>query len=259
MSPPTLREPAEAAVRAAPTDKAPMAPEDTLRLVHELQVHQVELEMQNEELRHAQAELAESRDRLAELYDLAPTGYLTLDDGATIREANLTAAALLGVERRQFAGQEFIHFVAPESQDTFCHHQRAVFSSDENQICEMVLRRADGTTFPAQMETIRVEGPATRVRLCRCVISDLTVRRQAGAELQKHRQHLEELVRDRTARLEATIGQLRASNAELEHFNRAMVERELRMIELKKEVNALCAQAGQLPRYPLECDKEPPA
>ena len=88
---------------------------------------------------------------------------------------------------------------------------------------------------------------------------DITDRRKAEAELARHREHLEELVNERTAELEAANVQLRAGNEELARFNRAMVGRELRMIELKKEINALCAQAGQPPRYPLDFGKDSPS
>ena len=87
---------------------------------------------------------------------------------------------------------------------------------------------------------------------------DITERRKAEAELARHREHLDELIQERTAALAEANAQFRASNEELERFNRAMVGRELRMIELKQEVNALCAQAGQPPRYPLDFEKERP-
>jgi len=87
---------------------------------------------------------------------------------------------------------------------------------------------------------------------------DITERRKAEAELARHREHLEELVHERTVQLEAANVQLRASNEELARFNRGMVGRELRMIELKKEVNELCLQAGLPPRYHLDFEKERP-
>ena len=80
---------------------------------------------------------------------------------------------------------------------------------------------------------------------------DITERERAEAELAKHREHLEELVKERTRQLET-------ANVELTRFNQAMVGRELRMIELKKEINALCAQSGQPPRYPADLQEEPP-
>ena len=81
--------------------------------MHELQVHQIELEMQNEELRRAQETIAESRDRYADLYDFAPVGYFTLDPQGLILEVNLTGARLLGAPRDSLLRKPFILFVAP--------------------------------------------------------------------------------------------------------------------------------------------------
>lgn len=178
-----------------------MSAEGTQRLVHELQVHQIELEMQNEELRRAQLELAQSRDRFADLYDFAPVGYLTLDADAVIRQANLTASALLGTERQRLVGKAFTRFVARDSQDVFYRHQRTVLGSDQKQTCELRLRRADGSTYPAQLEATRSEDPATRLRECRCVISDITPRKQAEAAMRQLNETLEQRVAERTQAL----------------------------------------------------------
>src|ERR1700687_1080288 len=86
--------------------------EETQRLFHELQVHQIELEMQNAELRRAQEELELSRNKYAELYDFAPVGYFVFDTRGLIREVNLTGAKLLGIERRRLVNKPFISFVA---------------------------------------------------------------------------------------------------------------------------------------------------
>ena len=97
-----LRQRAEAALAekaGSASDVSLLSPEDVKELIHELQVHQIELEMQNEELRRAQVALEESRDRYVDLYDYAPVGYFTLDKNALILEANLSGADLLGIER----------------------------------------------------------------------------------------------------------------------------------------------------------------
>jgi PAS domain-containing protein len=88
--------------------------EDTQRLVHELRVHQIELELQNEELQEAREELEAGLQRYSDLYDFAPTGYLTLDSQGTIRKANLAGARLLGLERGRLVGVRFGVFVASE-------------------------------------------------------------------------------------------------------------------------------------------------
>src|SRR5215469_15402323 len=114
-SPRRLREQAEAAWQGQGRDPATILPEDSGALVHELEVHQIELELQNEELRRAQSELEESRDQLRDLYDFAPVGYLTLSEDTVILRANLRAAALLGVERGALIGKRFSRFLADES------------------------------------------------------------------------------------------------------------------------------------------------
>ena len=82
----TLSEPAEATAQAEPPEVERMRPDEIRKLVHELQVHQVELELQNEELRRTQIELHDSRDQYADFYDFVPIGYVTLEDQGTIRE-----------------------------------------------------------------------------------------------------------------------------------------------------------------------------
>ena len=103
-----------------------MPEQDVQKLVHDLQVHQVELEMQNDELRRTQAALEEARDRFADLYDFAPLALLTLSQGGEVLEANLAAASLLGLERKDLIHQKFSRFIPAEAQDTFYLYCRQV-------------------------------------------------------------------------------------------------------------------------------------
>ena len=122
-----LRRQAEALLRTTDRDVAAMPVKDVQQLVHELQVHQVELTLQNEELRRTQVALEAARDRYMELYDCAPVGYLTLDLRGTILGANLPACKLLGVNRKDLLGEPAIRFVAARDQAVFLRHLREPF------------------------------------------------------------------------------------------------------------------------------------
>src|SRR5271157_3652571 len=100
-----------------PENIDPLSPEETRRTLHELRVHQIELEMQNEELRRVQVELEDSRASYVDLYDFAPVGYCTLSEQGLILKANLTAASLLGVPRSALVGERFTRFIVPEDED----------------------------------------------------------------------------------------------------------------------------------------------
>ena len=118
---------------AVALDNAPQAPEDLQpqRALHELRVHQIELEMQNEELRRAHEELEASRARYVDLYDMAPVGYLTLGEPGLILEANLTAAKLLGVARGALVKQPLPSFILPEDQDILYLHRKTLLETGE--------------------------------------------------------------------------------------------------------------------------------
>src|SRR5450756_458967 len=117
---------------------------DIATVVHDLRVHQIELEMQNQELRRARLELQASREKYFELFDLAPVGYLTLSDESIVRDANLTAARLLGVERQQLVEKPFTAFIFAPDQDVYYRHQRKLEQTGEPQACELRLRRVGG-------------------------------------------------------------------------------------------------------------------
>ena len=114
-----LRQRAEQILNQESADRKAFPGGDIQELIHELQVHQIELEMQNEELRRTQIELEDSRNKYFDLFDLAPIGYLVLNQEGLIQEVNLTAADLLGFDRRYLIKRGFSQFIAPDFQDVF--------------------------------------------------------------------------------------------------------------------------------------------
>jgi PAS domain-containing protein len=118
-----LRKRAEDVVREkdalSPENIESMSPAEIRRMVHELRVYQIELEMQNEELRRAQVETSTAQARYFDFYDLAPVGYATVSEKGMILEANLTAAKLLGVVRSTLVQQSITQFILPEDQDIY--------------------------------------------------------------------------------------------------------------------------------------------
>lgn len=174
----TLRQRAEARLRTSPADIAGMPTEDIQSLVHELQVHQIELEIQNEELRQAQIELGDSRDRYSNLYEYAPAGYLTLDQHGKIRQANLSASRLLEVDRKDLVGAKFPDFIDRQGQDEWYFHRQAVFAGAAKQTCELPLRTAND-----QLIWVRLESEAAPAETgggqCRTVLLDVTDRKRA--------------------------------------------------------------------------------
>jgi PAS domain S-box-containing protein len=151
-----LRNRAEKSLRKQSADLGKSPVKDVQKLVEELRVHQIELEMQNEELRKAQVELAESRDRYFDLYDFAPVGYFTLDEKGLIVEANLAGANLLGFERASLIKKGFSQFVAPGSQDAFYSHRKQALETGTKQVSELELKRKKDRSFYAQLQSIAV-------------------------------------------------------------------------------------------------------
>ena len=156
---------------------------DQKKLIHELQVHQIELEMQNEELKRAREEVEEVLAKYTDLYDFAPVGYLTFDEKGLISELNLTAARLLGIERSFLVNKPFSSFIQRELQDRFYLHLQEVLETSAKQICELVLKKKDGTSFDAQLESIVVQ--AKGCRLVHSVLTDISARRQTEEAIQR--------------------------------------------------------------------------
>jgi len=155
-----------------------LSPEETRRMFHDLRVHQIELKMQNEELRTTQEALDASLARYVDLYEFAPVGYVTLNEQGLILEANLTAATLLGLSRSNLVKQPITGFILREDQDIYYWHRKQFFESGERQECELRMVKKDGATFWAQLDTIAVTNP-TCGPVCSVMINNITIRKQA--------------------------------------------------------------------------------
>ncbi len=152
---------------------------DVHRLFHGLQVHQVELEMQNSELQEARNRMEALLEKYTDLYDFAPVGYLSLDERGQILEVNLTGAALLGPGRSWLINRRLQSFVTPASRPVFLAFLKRVFAGDGKQVCEAALLREDGTSFWADFHgrsAAPVDGPQ---RWCRVAVSDITILKRA--------------------------------------------------------------------------------
>ena len=155
------------------------------KLIHELRVHQIELEMQNEELRRIQFELRTSRDRYADLYDFAPVGYFTVSHSGIILESNLTGANMLETDRNDLIGKPFSHFVTSDAQDTWYLHCRKIFDTKARQTCELRLAKKSGTEFHARLDSMIPSDKQENPDCFRTAASDITDLKQAEASLQE--------------------------------------------------------------------------
>ena len=158
-------------------DLSTLPPAAAQRLLHDLQVHQIELELQNEELRQSQDALEASRARYFDLYNLAPVGYFTLDDKGLIVEVNLTGATLLGVARGALAAQSFSRFVTADAADSFYLHHRQLLFTGKPQAFELRLSRKGDAPFTAWIEAT-VGAADSGARICHVIINDITERKK---------------------------------------------------------------------------------
>ncbi|AXS81529.1 PAS domain S-box protein [Dechloromonas sp. HYN0024] len=192
---------------------------ELLRLVHELQVHQIELEMPNSALTEAHATLYSVLSRYTELYDFAPVGYFTVDRQGRIIRVNLAGAQILGSDRSSLVGRLFADFVAPGSRADFGNVLTRVGTSADRQSCELALHNVGEPAAPSH---IHIDVVAAEIALFfNGVMIDISERRRTEAELETYRSHLEDLVDQRTAQIADLNGQLEQRVAEAEAANRA--------------------------------------
>ena len=187
------------------TAETPLSPTEAepLKLLHELQVHQAELEMQNAELRHAREELETALERYTDLYDFAPVGYFTLDRVAVIRDMNLTGAALLGIERSRLIGRRFDSFVSEEGRPAFTAFLAKLAESRERETYEAPLTQNGGRLLHVQIQGTSAESG----KEARLAVMDISERKRMEAKLE-----------GLNTALAARAAELENSNIELETF-----------------------------------------
>ena len=182
----------------APADPESTLPTWAVEMLHELRVHQIELEMQNEELRRSEVKLEEARARYFDLYELAPLGYFTLDEFGVILEANLYAASRLGVSRAALVWQPFNRFIFREDQDSYYLHRRRLSEIGSAETWDLRMVRQDGTPFWAHLDAApawEADGP----RVLRVTMGDISALKLAENREQRleielqHAQNMESL------------------------------------------------------------------
>ncbi|HME44578.1 MAG TPA: PAS domain S-box protein [Syntrophorhabdales bacterium] len=184
------RDPLAERVRKLLSSELTSSSSDDLQAVDDFDVYQLELKMQNEALRIAHKTIREAQDRYADLYDFAPVGYFTFDQAGSIKEANLTAAGLLGYEVNFLTGKPFTDFITVPYRETFRLHVAGVFDTNANRVDELELRRGDGSTFVASMASASVRDANRAIVECRSVIIDVTEHKEMERALAKSEERL---------------------------------------------------------------------
>ena len=164
----------EKSTRSEPNSRA----DESQRLIHELQVHQIELELQNEQLQEARADLEAALSRYSDLYDFAPVGYLTLDRDGVIQKVNLTGARLLGIDRARLIGARLGTFVSSECRPIFNTLLREVFASRTKEACDVALcpEHCAAVSVWVHIEAVAFNDGG---RECRAVLIDISGRKLA--------------------------------------------------------------------------------
>lgn len=221
-----LRKKAKELLAKPPEILQSISPVDIQKLIHELDVNRAELEMQNEELRQVQEEIDGALKRYSVLYEFAPVGYLTLNKKGQITEVNLTGADMLGVVRHDLIKRRFSSFIAPNFQDIFHHHRKQLVKTGDNQSCQLKLLKEGDIEFYAQVEIVAVKDDKGNISQFRATLTDITKSKLAEEELDKHHQHLEKLVKERTAELTKSNTRLKKEIMVRKHAEEALRESE---------------------------------
>lgn len=212
-----LRRQAEELMIKSDLSKASLVSKNPLKLIHELQTFQIELALQNEELKHSQQELMESEIRYTELFDFAPAGYMTLGLNGKILNANLTLADMLSIERSYLINHLFSAYIVSEDQDIYYLHLRHLLESKTRQVCELRLKKKDETPFDVQLESTIVFDEQGEPTQYRTMVIDIFDRKAAEreklksqrrrAELEINKKELRQTRQEKTNLLSEYVGQ----------------------------------------------------
>ena len=175
----------------SPENLEEMSPDAIRLMLHELRVHQIELEMQNEDLHLMQMELEASRAGYRDLYDFAPAGYVTINEKGLILESNHAAASLLGMVSLSLCNMPFSQFIHKDEQEIYYRFRKSLVETGEPQTTELRMAKFDGSSFWVHLEaTVGQDGDGKSWP--RVVISDITERKERTTELEIQSRNLAE-------------------------------------------------------------------
>lgn len=169
-------------------------PDEVRRLVAEFEKRQLEMEVQVQALQEAQRRLETYRDRYVDLYDLAPLGYVTLDDEGYIQEINLAGAKLLGGDLAELVGYPFTDFVVAPDRTAFLEHIRKCCGKHQDVTCELGLMAKDGRLIPVQFHSVPVKPLGHEGTFCKAAITDISERKRTENAVQEERTLLRTLI-----------------------------------------------------------------
>jgi len=265
----TLRQKAEGLLANKKIEtKAQQSEDEALKLIHELQVHQIELELQNEELILAKEQAELATEKYTELYDFAPNAYFTLTKNAEIVELNLTGAKLLGKDRSQLQNNHFGLFVSNGSKELFTIFIKKVFESYATENCEITLSTKDNSKHYVYLTGIAKENE----NHCFVTAVDITQRKQMEIELIHEKEHAQESDHLKTAFLQNMSHEIRTplnaikgfsqllvknhnDNQKLDKFTKIINQRTDDLLEIIDDILDIAKiESGQLPVYMEECN-----
>jgi len=200
---------------------------ETIKLIHELEVHQIELEMQNDELIGARTELESLLEKYTELYDFAPTGYLTLSEKSEITELNLRASQMIGKERSFLINKRFAVFVTESTKQIFNQFLQNVFDGKINERCEIALQVDDKLFVDVLLTGVKSENN----KFCLVAMTNITDLKRASQEIELKNKQLQELnfnkdkffsiiAHDLKSPFQGFLGMLRMMSEETDSFNK---------------------------------------